>query len=189
MREWWDGLKKIQRQTLGIERWVGIPLYGLKLLLLTQWLHVVFGRLPSWVTDLYAVVVLALSISIFFWCPSVPLAWVSAYFSVGTLLVLLNVVLLRNVFPDIESPERTLLLFMCNLAQIVFMYATWYHLEGSYAQGEALRKSMLVLATIGYPDKTPTIAELQIATNFILLAIFLGQLAGRIGIGPTIKPV
>jgi hypothetical protein len=130
---------------------VGIPLYGLKLLLLTQWLHIVFGRLPSWVTDLYAVVVLALSISIFFWCPSVPLAWVSAYFSVGTLLVLLNVVLLRNVFPDIESPERTLLLFMCNLAQIVFMCATWYHLEGSYAQGEALRKSMLVLATNRLP--------------------------------------
>jgi hypothetical protein len=192
MREWWDGLKKIQRQTRGIERWVGIPLYGLKLLLLTQWLHIVFGRLPFWVTDLYVVVVLALSFSIFYWCPSVPLAWVSAYFSGSTLLVLLNVVLLRNVFGDIESPERTLLLFMCNVAQIVFMYATWYHLEGPYAQGEALRKSMLVLATIGYPDKTPTvatIAELQIATNFILLAIFLGQLAGRVGTGPTIKPV
>jgi hypothetical protein len=189
MREWWDGLKRIQRQTRGIEWWVGIPLYGLKLLLLTQWLHIVFGRLPSWVTDLYVVVVLALSFSIFYWCPNVPLAWVSAYFSGSILLVLLNVVLLRNVFGDIESPERTLLLFMCNLAQIVFMYATWYHLEGPYAQGEALRKSMLVLATIGYPDKTPTIAELQIATNFILLAIFLGQLAGRVGTPKLSCPV
>ena len=168
-REWWDGLKKIQRRTRGIERWVGIPLYGLTLLVPTQWIPFVCEtreRPLSSVIDGYVVGVLAFSISVY--ChPSVPLAWLNAYFSGGTLLVLVNVVLLRKVFGDIESLERTLLLFMCNLAQIVFMYATWYHLEG---QGDALLRSVLVLATIGFPDidKTPTIgliAALQIATT------------------------
>src|SRR5262249_42625064 len=166
--EWWNGMKKIQSQPCGIERLVGTILHVLTLLLLSRWMYLLakgiyivrFGtreRPPSlsWVIDLYVLGALVLSILIFYWCPSESLAWVSAYFSGSTLLVLVNVVLLSKVLGDIESPERSLMLFMCNLAQIVFMYATWYHLKGAYAQDEALLKSVLVLGTVGYPNKTP----------------------------------
>jgi len=196
--EWWDGMKKIQSQPCGIERLVGTILHFLNIFLLSFWMYLLakwiyirwkyirFGTRErpqslSWVIDLYVCGALVLSILIFYWRPSECLAWVSAV-SGSTLLVLVNVVLLSKVLGDIESPERSLILFMCNLAQIVFMYATWYHLKGAYAQDEALLKSVLVLGTVGYPDKTPTvatIAQLQIATDIILLAIFLGHLAGR----------
>jgi hypothetical protein len=132
------------------------------------------------IIDAYVVGVLVLSLWIF-WAPSACLAWWSTYFSVSTVIVLLNVVLLQRVFGEIPKPERSLLLFICNVAQIVFMFATWYHLLGGYSLTDALLKSILAFATIGYAENMPKLAMLQIATDFLLLAIFLSHLVGQFG--------
>jgi hypothetical protein len=80
--------------------------------------------------------------------------------------------------PRLKSAERSLLLFICNAAQIVVMFATWYRL-GGYSETDALLKSVLTFATIGYAECKPFVAMAQIATDFLLLAIFLGFLLGQ----------
>ncbi len=127
--------------------------------------------------DGYVVAVLAFSIFAFL-CPSYWLAAFSAYFSFSTIVVLLNIVLQNKVFGEIASPERSILLFMCNVPQIIFMFATWYHLCG---QEKPLLTSTLTFATISHAGNTPNLAMLQIATDFILVAIFLSHLVGQVG--------
>ena len=105
-------------------------------------------------------------------------AWLSTYFSATTVIALLNVVLLEGVFGGKASPERSVLLFMCNVAQIVFMFATWYRLG---KQPEPLLTSIKTFATIGYAETMPCIAMVQIATDFVLLAVFLSHLVVSLG--------
>jgi hypothetical protein len=93
----------------------------------------------------------------------------------------MNIVLLQGLFGKILSPERSLLLFMCNVAQVTVMFATWYRL-GGYSGTEALLKSILTFATIDYAEKMPRVAMVQIATDFLLLAIFLSYLVGQFGL-------
>ena len=102
----------------------------------------------------------------------------SAYFSATTLIVLLNILLLERLFEEKASVGRSLLLFICNVAQITLMFATWYRLGGAT---DALLLSVLTLATISYEQDMPTIAMAQIATDFVLLAIFLSHLVGQLG--------
>ena len=178
-REWRKGLTKIARETAGIERVVGVSLYVLTLTSPTQWLHLGYDlrNRSSWI-DAYVVVALFLSAGIYFWAPCVWFAMLSTFFSASTVIVLLNIVLLQRVFGEIPLPVRSLLLFICNVTQIVFMFATWYRIGG---EDEALLKSVLTFATIGYSEKMPVVAMLQIATDFILLAIFLSHLVGQFG--------
>lgn len=163
-------------------RWVGVPLYVLNLLLslITQLAYIGFGTKKhplSWFTDLCVFVVLIASVLIYYLAPN--LAWLSTIFSVSTVIAMLNIVLLQRVFGPVSSPERSLLLFMCNVGQIVFMFGTWYQCR--YSDTEALRKSILTFATINYADKMPRVAMVQVATDFVLVAIFLSQLIGQLG--------
>jgi len=68
---------------------------------------------------------------------------------------------------------------MCNVAQIMFMFGTWYRCH--YSETEALLKSVLTFATIGYAETMPGVAIAQIATDFLLLAIFLSFVIGQFG--------
>src|SRR5262249_49184774 len=104
-------------------------------------------------TDAYVCGVLLLSVWIYS-VPSVCLASLSTYFSASTVIVLMNIVLLQGLFGKILSPERSLLLFMCNVAQVTVMFTTWYRL-GGYSGTEALLKSILTFATIDYAEKMP----------------------------------
>jgi hypothetical protein len=70
------------------------------------------------------------------------------------------------------------MLFICNVLQIIVMYATWYK---HFGIEDALLKSVLVFATIGYPESVARLVMAQIATNFILLTIFLSHLVGQVG--------
>ncbi len=188
-RDWWGDLKAIATETGGIERVVGLILYVLTLFSVTQWVHIGFGTKEKplhGLIDTYVVGVLVLSVWIF-WTSSVSLAWWSTYFSASTVIVLLNVVLLHRVFGEIPKPERSLLLFICNVAQIIFMFAAWYQLLGCYSQSDALLKSILAFATIGYAEDMPKVAMLQIATDFVLLAIFFSHLVGQFGRAPAEK--
>jgi hypothetical protein len=117
-------------------------------------------------------------LGIYYLAPNVCLASLSTYFSATTVIVLLNVVLLEGVFGGKASPERSLLLFMCNVAQIVFMFAIWYRWG---KQPAPLLTSIKTFATIDYAKTMPRIAMAQIATDFVLLAIFLSHLVGQLG--------
>jgi hypothetical protein len=100
---------------------------------------------------------------------------------VSTIIVLLNIVVLQRVFGKPALPERSLLLFMFNVAQIVFMFGTWYRMLGDYSETEALLKSILTFATVGYAKTMPRLAMAQVTTGFVLLAIFLSHLVGQLG--------
>jgi hypothetical protein len=156
-------------------------------------LLILFNLKHRWLTDAYVVVALVFSVVTYFWAPCAWCAVISTAFSASTLIVLLNVVLLSRVFGPVYSPERSLLLFICNAVQITFMFATWYYL---FAVDKPQLRSILTFATIGYAAnesiekgaiaQIPTaflepVAMAQIATNILLLAIYLSQLMGRIG--------
>jgi hypothetical protein len=182
LRDWRHRFVTIATSTRGIVRWVGWILHSLTLTSPTQWMYIGFGSerdrsaINTW-TDLYVFVVLAISILIFF-CPSQITGWLSTYISATTLIAVWNIVLLQRVFGAISSPERSLLLFMCNVVQIVFMFATWYFL---YGENDPLLTSVLTFATISHSVNTPGIAMAQIATDFVLLAVYLSHLVGRVG--------
>jgi hypothetical protein len=184
LRHWQRGLAKIANETRGIVRVVGILLHVLTLASPPQWAYIGFGtedRPLYFVTDAYVVGALIASVFIYYFVPD--LAWLSTFFSASTLIVMLYIVLLQPVFGPIRSAERSLLLFMFNAAQIVFMFATWYQLLGDYSETEALLKSILTFATIGYADKMScvAVAMAQIATDFVLLFIFLSFVVSQLG--------
>jgi hypothetical protein len=70
---------------------------------------------------------------------------------------------------------------MCNVAQFVFMFAIWYQLEIGLPKGEALFQSLLVLGTLGHPKRARFLVGMQIAMDFLLIAIFLAHMVGRVG--------
>jgi hypothetical protein len=168
---------KINLNTQGIVWLIGTFLHRLLWLTPTQW---AFTRLPEdrrhCFTEWYVVGALIASVLIYYLAPN--LAWLSTYFSASTLIVMLHIVLLQRAFGPIKSAERSLLLFMFNAAQVVVMFATWYHRGG---QPKPLLTSVLTFATISHADKMPCVAMVQIATDFVLLAIFLGFFLGRNG--------
>src|SRR5262245_28524638 len=53
-REWCDNLTRVAKETGGIVRAVGIPLYVLLALASPPtWVHICFGRKDPWITDAY----------------------------------------------------------------------------------------------------------------------------------------
>jgi hypothetical protein len=178
---WQNNWAKINADTEDIVRCIGRCLHLLMWLTPTHW---VFMLLPKdWLdcfTEWYVVVVLIASVLIYCFVPGFWFALLSTAISASTLNVMLHIVFLQRAFGPIKSAERSLLLFMCNVAQIVFMFATWYRL-GCYSGTDALLKSVLTFATIGYAECMPLVAMAQIATDFLLLTIFLGFLLGQFG--------
>ena len=115
------------------------------------------------------------------WMPWLWLAILCSWFLFSTVVVLLHVVLLSKVFGDVKSVERSLILFICNVIQLVFTFSIWYELA-HLTKGKALFSAILVFATLGYPKEAPPLlVGIQIATDFLLLAIFLAHIVGRVG--------
>jgi hypothetical protein len=93
----------------------------------------------------------------------------------------LSIIFLSKIFGDVTSPERSLVLFICNVMQIVLMFSIWYELlEPHLTKWEALFAALLVLGTLGYKGPE-VVVGIQIATDLLLLAIFLAHLVGRVG--------
>jgi hypothetical protein len=182
LREWRSRLAKIATEKQGIVRVIAVILHVLSLASPTEWADMTFGTedRPAYsLTDTYVFVILLLSVWIYL-IPSVWLASLSSYFSASTIILLMNIVLLQGLFGKLLAPERSLLLFLCNVAQVTLMFGTWYRL-GGYSQTEALLKSTLTFATISYAEEMPRVAMAQIATDFLLLAIFLSYLVSQFG--------
>jgi hypothetical protein len=101
------------------------------------------------------------------------LAWLASYFLIGTIVLMANIVFLTKIFGPLKSIERTLLLFIFNLVQLILTFAIWYRSVLGLQAREALFKAMLVFGTIGYPEGAEVVVGVQIAADFFLLAIFL----------------
>jgi hypothetical protein len=179
-QHWRDELAKINEIKEGIVRVVGKFLHRLLWATPTK---LAFTLVPEdrldCFTEWYVVGVLIASVGIYL-VPYFWLALLSAYVSASTLIVMLHIVLLQRLFGGIKAAERSLLLFICSVAQIVFMFATWYRL-GGYSETDALLKSVLTFATNGYAESMPLVAMAQIATGSVVLVIFLGFLLGQFG--------
>src|SRR5262249_51489508 len=124
LHNWRSQLEQINEHTDGIVRVIGKILHQFLWVSPPQLasLALLPHRLASF-TEWYVFIVLALSIGIYL-IPSVWLALLSTYFSVSTVIVMLHIVLLQWVFaPTTINASRSLVLFICNVAQIVFMFA------------------------------------------------------------------
>ncbi len=188
---------KVWRSLAGFEAILATGLYWIWPLSLSFYLQKipVARRRPDIAIEIY--VSICLGLTIWFWLRPIELVipfWLTprewagalcAYFSTSSVVALLDVVFLSKVLGSVESTERSLILFICNVAQIVFMFAIWYQIVGTNVRKEdALFSSITVLGTLGYPPGANTVVGLQIATDLLLFAIFLSHLVGRVGIPP-----
>jgi hypothetical protein len=186
LRDYVAGFSKIHRRLDGIEWLTALFLYALWAATLAFWLRIILSRYSkirqTLIIEVYVAVSAVVAVVAWLWVPTFWWAIARSYLLFSTVLVLLHVVLLSKVFGDIYSAERSLILFIFNVVQLVFTFAIWYELEAHQAKGEALFNALLVFATVGYPEKAPAvIVGAQIATNFLLLAIFLAHIVGRVG--------
>jgi hypothetical protein len=177
-----DDIEKIRTQLHGIEWVAATILYVLQYALLSTWVSrwLVRWVAPARAVEWYVVPSVGITLANWLFGPWFWLSVICSYFAVGTIIVLLHVVFVSKAVGDVLSPERTLWLFICNLVQIVFTFATWYHFVG-YSKDDALFYSMVVLSTAGYPEKAHAIVELQIASNLLLIVIFLSYILGKVG--------
>jgi hypothetical protein len=145
------------------------------------WLRFIFKKREALAIDSYVVFFLAVTAAIWWWLPTWWWAVFCSYISASSVHALLSVVFLSKVFGDVVSPERSLILFICNVTQIVLMFSIWYEV-GGLPKWEALYAALLVLGTLGvYREHEKVLVGIQIATDFLLLAIFLAHLVGRVG--------
>jgi hypothetical protein len=174
-----DDLKKLS-SLQGIEWLVAIVLYNIWYIFLSHWLQEMFSSRKSLTTEFYVVSCVVVTVAVW-WIPSLPGAILCSYFSLSTVMALLHVVFLSKPLGNVESTERSLILFICNMTQVVFMFSIWYELDAYLTRGDALLSALLVLGTLGHPDHAKVVVGVQIATDFLLLAIFLAHLVGRVG--------
>jgi hypothetical protein len=178
-------LKTIARRLSGIEWAAATALYLVWYTLLSYWLSRITIKGRGRIIEVYVVCTLAITILNWTWGPTLWATALCSYFSTSTIVTLLQVLFLNKGLGHMESPERSLLLFILNVFQMLFMFASWYYLVTPLSKEDALFHAVLVLATLGYPSNTPTIVELQIAADFVLLAVFLAHLLGQVGLTRT----
>jgi hypothetical protein len=135
--------------------------------------------------ECYVCVAAALTILNWYWGPTFWVTVLCSYFSASTIITLLQIVTLHRVFGEMHSATRSMMLLIVNVVQILYMYAAWYYVTTNDPGRDFLMEALYVFATIGHPDKVLyIIIKLQIATNFILLVVFLNHLISRWGIKP-----
>ena len=161
-------------------------LYALWVATLAFWLRIILSRFSEMsqtlMVEIYVVGSVIVTIAAWLWAPTFWWAMFCSWFLFSTVVVLLHVVLLSKVFGDIYSAERSLILFILNVVQLVFTFSIWYELEANQTKAVALFNALLVFATVGYPQEAPAvIVGAQIAADFLLLVIFLAHIVGRVG--------
>jgi len=196
--EWWRNLLKIwpASNLHGIEKPVGVVLFVLKTLTLTELIALLAWNWKGkrkWLPDVYVGIVIVVLGFLLARFPSVVIA---SYFLASIMVYLLNVVLLDyKVFGDpdhsgwasaVRSPERSLILFILNVAQVVLIFAIFYRWKlPSLEACDALVDAFLVFGTVSLPEKigegAKGMAAFQVATDFMLLAVFLAHFVGGLG--------
>ena len=183
LREYVAGFPKIWSRLNGIERLTALLLYALWAISLWFLLRVILSRKIDWslIVEFYVAGSVAITIAVWLWVPTFWWALICSYFLASTVVVLLHVVLLSKIFGDVKSAERSLILFMCNVVQLIFTFSIWYEVKADQTREGALLSALLVFGTVDHPHKAMVVVGAQIATDFLLLAIFLAHIVGRVG--------
>src|SRR5258708_30005179 len=156
LAEWWLDLRKIYAtaEVRGIERLFDMMIFAMNIATLSQIIQFFWGRRDQGPTHFIDVYVLTATIVMgcLLWAPDGVL-WLSAgvagYLLVSTIIVLLNVLFLTKLsfIGPVASNERTLLLFILNVAQVVLAFAIFYRLKLHIPVSDALFKTLLVFGT------------------------------------------
>lgn len=164
----------------GIERFFDLIIFCLKPFVISELILLVSSFFHWWpdryrVTEWCVVGTTALLSILLYYSHCAPLfsALFASYFLVGTIVLMANIVFLTKIFGPLKSNERTLLLFILNVVQLILTFAVWYRSELGLQANKAFFKAMLVFGTIGYPKGANFVVGSQIAADFFLLAIFL----------------
>lgn len=103
-------------------------------------------------------------------------------------LNLLNIIFIGK-FPDINAPpasvERSILLLMLNVIEVVLAFGILYHHWLGLSRIEGFFKAVCVLGTIGYPDAIGwpiLLVVLQVFLDFLLLVLVISSFIGELGI-------
>lgn len=111
---------------------------------------------------------------------------IAFYFLASVIVYLLNVVLLSKVLGDILSRERSLILLILNIAQVMVIFAIFYRWKlPNLGFWEALIDAVFVFGTVSLPLEiergAKPFAAFQTAIDFMLLAVFLAHFVGGLG--------
>jgi hypothetical protein len=195
-KEWRDRLRKIRDapNLHGIEKPVGVALFVLNTLAPTELIRLFvwnWNEKRKSFPDLYVVAVTVLLGFLLRWSPSWPVLsrWIAGYLLASVIVYLLHVVLLTKVFGPVRSVARSLILLIFNVTQVVLIFAIFYRSMGI---DDALVDAVLVFGTVSLPDevarKARSVAAIQVATDIMLLAVFLGHFIGGLGRGEEERP-
>jgi uncharacterized membrane protein YphA (DoxX/SURF4 family) len=139
----------------GVERSFNLIIYFAKFLTIPAMIELFCRRkLPPWVAEWFVVVttiVLVCLLILSDWAPKLSVI-VGTYFLASTIVILLNVLFLTKNFGTPASNERTLLLFVINVVQIILAFAIFYRRQLGLRTGEALFEALRVFGTLGYPE-------------------------------------
>ena len=186
--EWRDDLRTIRTslEVAGLEKVFDLIIYLLTKGVITEWLLLTrrWRDYRQIVTESYVCIttlLLACTLGLSHLAPKISVGF-ATYILISAIIILLNVVFLTKVFGKPISNERTLLLFFLNVVQAVLTFAIWYRFALSMQAREALFNATLVFGTVGYPKKgADIIVTFQIATDFLLIAVFLAFFVGNLG--------
>jgi hypothetical protein len=189
LTEWRSDLGKIYAtaEVRGLEKYFDLAIFALTILIPSQIVQIWFwGRrdqVPAWFAEVYVGAATILLLGLLWWSDVVP--WVSAavacYLLASIIIYLLNVLFLSKLMGGVLSAERTLQLFMFNVVQVLLAFAIFYRLTLHIPARRALFEALLVFGTLHYPE-AKAIVGLQIAIDFLLLAVFLAVFAGSLRI-------
>jgi hypothetical protein len=185
---WQSTLQRIRKseEVQGIEKGACVLFQGLRIISISHWFIHTWKGIERYVFGRLVVLVLLLVI-----VPQDHLwgNWVVFFFTIYILFELYTVhfqimFLSKFVAAPPKSAERSLLLFILNVAELLIAFAIFYRGRFGLRVGEAITNATLVFGTIGYRNDIvdiPPIVAVQILLDFLLLAIFLATLIGRVG--------
>jgi len=115
--------------------------------------------------------------------------WIAAFILFEIILNLSSIVFvgkLPSIYPPTASIERSLILFGINVSQVVIAFAIFYRVALHLSPKKAVLTATLVFGTLGSPslsseNSAAIVVVLQVVTDFLLIAIFLGAFVGRLG--------
>lgn len=191
----WKDIKGLwqERRVHGLELVFDTALLALRYLSLSYWLRRVLPAPDSVqrtsrdnAIDVYSIVQLVILSLLLVGAP-IASTVIASYILFELYLNLLNIVFIGK-FPKINAPpasvERSILLFILNIVQVVMVFGIFYRDWLGLTRLEAVFKAVLVFGTVGYPEPgnlAPLVA-LQVFLDVILVLLVLSSFAGQLAL-------
>ncbi len=187
--EWRSILAKLRStsEVSGIEKNFDLIIYLLTIFVPSVWAQICFGGRYAGISfiERYVVGVVTLILICFLVWPGYVPAVLAGFLLATNIIILLNVLFLTKLsfIGPPASDERSLLLFFLNVIQAVLTFGIFYRCKLAISASKAFFQTLLVFGTIGYPSGAETIVGVQIAVDFLLLAVFLAFFVGNLRSG------